>query len=393
MLTSFSKTAKVLRLAICLAVFFSVTGFGADSSLYSIETALNDLIHGLSGSVVTVEASKSVSLNSTGGIGESVHSLVSSGIIYDSLGHVLVAASSVIGRGRIMVFQNNRAIPAALIGVDYQTGLALLETGTRIGTPVKLASQYLCAGQMVVAIGNAYGLPASPSLGFCAGIRPEGTIQFTSPITAGTIGGGVFDLSGQLVGIISGSLGTGPQTGASLAVPAQQLPGIVQYLLQRGNRPAGFIGLTTTEIEITPGIELTSDVGFASTGNGARRYIDCGLVVTGVRPATPAAKAGLVKGDLLFSFNRKDITSAFDMKKRIIEARPGTRVEFGFIRHNKPYYIQVEIAPMEASTMGTAFPDYREQADARQTADALFQELSALRRTIIRLERQVEALR
>jgi S1-C subfamily serine protease len=393
MLTSFFKTAKVLRLAICLAVFFSAAGFGADSSLYSLETALNDLIYRLSESVVTVEASKSVSFNSTDGSEESVHSLVSSGIVYDSLGHVLVAASSVVGRGRIMVFQNNRAIPAALIGVDYQTGLALLELGTRIGTPIRPAGQYLCAGQMVVAIGNAYGLPASPSLGFCAGIRPEGTIQFTSPITAGTIGGGVFDLSGQLVGIISGSLGEGPQTGAGLAVPADQLPGIVQYLLQRGNRPAGFIGLTTAEIEITPGIELPSDIGFASTGDGARRYIDQGLIVTGVTPATPAAKAGLVKGDLLFSFNRKDIVSAFDMKKSIIEARPGTRVEFGFIRHNKPYYIQVEIAPMEASTMGTAFPDYGEQADTRQTADALLRELSALRRTIIRLERQVDALR
>jgi serine protease Do len=393
MLTSFFKTAKVLRLAICLAVFFSAAGFAADSSLYSIETALNDLIYRLSGSVVTVEASKSVSFNSTNGTDESVHSLVSSGIIYDSLGHVLVAASSVVGRGRIMVLQNNRTIPAALIGVDYQTGLALLGLGTRLGTPVEPVDQYLCTGQMVVAIGNAYGLPASPSLGFCAGIRPEGTIQFTSPITGGTIGGGVFDLTGRLVGIISGSVGDSPQAAAGLAVPAHQLPGIVQYLLQSGNRPAGFIGLTTAEIEITPGIELSSDVGFASTGGGARRYIDRGLVVTGVTPSAPAAKAGLVKGDLLFSFNRKDIASAFDMKRSIIEAHPGTQVEFGFIRHNKPYYIQVEIAPMEAPIMGTGLPDYRGQDDKQQTAEALLRELSALKRTIILLERRVDALR
>ena len=377
----------------CLAVFFSAAGFAADSSLYSLETALNDLIYRLSGSVVTVEASKSISFNSPDGADESVHSLVSSGIIFDTLGHVLVAAPSVIGRGRIMVYQNDRAVPAALIGIDYQTGLALLALGARIGRPVEPADQYLCAGQMVIAIGNAYGLPASPSLGFCAGIRPEGTIQFTSPITAGTIGGGVFDLGGRLVGIISGSVGNGPQPAAGLAVPAQQLPGIVQYLLQRGNRPAGFIGLTTAEIEISPGIELSTEAGFASAAATSRRFIDRGLVVTGVTPTAPAAKAGLIKGDLLFSFNRKNITSAFDMRKTIIEARPGTRVEFGFIRHNKPYYVQVEIAPLEASTMQTVFPDLDRQAEKRQTADALMRELNALRRTIIRLEREVDGLR
>ena len=94
MLLSFFKTARVLCLTIILAVFFSAAGYGADSSLYSLETALNDLIYRLSHSVVTVEASTSVRLQSTDVSDETVHSLVSSGIVFDSLGHVLVAASS-----------------------------------------------------------------------------------------------------------------------------------------------------------------------------------------------------------------------------------------------------------------------------------------------------------
>jgi S1-C subfamily serine protease len=394
MVTNYSRAAKRVFMMAFWAVFFSDTAFAADAPLSALEHGLNDLIYQFSQSVVTVETSKPIATKAPEGYGDqSVSRLISSGIIYDSDGHVLVSASAVDGRDQIVVHFANQTIPAELRGIDYQTGLAVIYTNRSIGTPVVFDNRPGCAGQMVVAMGNAYGIQASPSLGFCAGARPDGVIQFSAPITSETVGGGLFDLSGNLVGIITGGIGSGRWAEAGLAVPAHEIPGIVRDLLANGDRLAGYIGITTTDIEIAPGLELTSPHQLISVGAQPSAVIEKGVLITSVVPFSPAARAGLKKGDLLFSLNDQSLSSSLELKNQVRQIPPERVIELGFIRYNRPYRTGVKVGRLELTALESDFIESNPLTPRSITADSLLNELNALKRTILLLERRLEGLK
>jgi serine protease Do len=319
-----SMTARVAA-ATFWAVFFSGAGFAADSSLTQLERGLDELVYRLSRSVVTIESSRPVSggdkLSPTE---EGVFRLISSGIVYDFVGHILVSAPAVAGQDQIVVHFGNQSIPARLRGVDYQTGLAVIHVDRKVGAPAEFGSAHGCAGQMVVAIGNAYGMRASPSLGFCAGARPDGVIQFSAPITSETVGGGLFNLSGQLLGIITGGIGSGVWSEAGLAVPAHEIPDIVRYIIQNGDRLAGYIGITTSDIEISPGIKLNLPNMLVTAMTRSNYVIERGILIASVVPFSPAARAGLRRGDLLFSMDKTPLRSSADLRSKVRQTLPGT---------------------------------------------------------------------
>ncbi|MEA3296649.1 MAG: S1C family serine protease [candidate division Zixibacteria bacterium] len=380
---------------ILMAVFFTISAFSADSSLYSIETNLSELIYKVSRSVVTVEVSRHVQGSVLeGAANEAVYRLISSGIVVDSAGHIIVKASSVAGRERITVAFEDQTVSAKLIGIDYHTGLALLKPDHRLGTPVRLVVQQTCAGQMVIAIGNAFGMRACPSIGFCAGSRPNGSVQFSAPITSGTIGGGLFDLSGGLLGVIVGSIGQGSASEAGLAVPAHKIPSIVNYLSTRGDRVAGYIGITTADIELSPGIRVNFPNQFAGAANDQWQVVSKGTLITNVVPSSPAMKAGLRKGDLVFRVNREAIKSARELMAHVQGCKPGNIIELGFIRHNNPYYAKLRVGRRDVSFIPEPFLDYQGLPfDQKTLTDSLYREIDQLRQSLLRLENRLRHLR
>ncbi len=394
MITKYSRAAKKVFTMAFWAVFFSEAAFAADAPLTTLERGLNDLVYQLSQSVVTVETSKPIATMAPGGYGnQSVSRLISSGIIYDSDGHVLVSASAVVGRDQIVVHFASQTIPAWLRGVDYQTGLAVIDINRNIGAPVILDNQAGWAGQMVIAMGNAYGIQASPSLGFCAGVRSDGFIQFSAPLTSETVGGGLFDLSGNLVGIITRGIGSDRWAEAGLAVPAHEIPGIVRDLLTHGDRLAGYIGITTSDIEIAPGLELTPPHQLINVGAQPSPVIEKGILITSVVPFSPAARAGLKKGDLLFSLNDKPLSSSLELKNQVRQIPPEMVIELGFIRYNRPYRAGVKVGRLELTTPEEAFLESNPLTPRSISADSLLNEINALKRTIFLLERRLEGLK
>lgn len=394
MVTKYSRTAKKVATAAFWAVFFSGAVFAADSSLFLLEHRLNELIYQLSRSVVTVESSKPVSTEASEGQGdESVSRLISSGIIYDLVGHILVSAPAVAGRDRIVVRFGNLAIPARLRGIDYQTGLAVIHVNSRLGVPVAFGRQHGCAGQMVIAMGNAYGLRASPSLGFCAGARPDGVIQFSAPITSETVGGGLFNLSGSLLGVITGGIGSGRWAGAGLAVPAHEIPGIVRHLLSHGDRLAGYIGITTTDTEISPGIKLTPPNMFIHVKTRSGPVIERGIMISSVVPFSPAARAGLRKGDLLFSMNNAALGSSLDLKNKVRQTPPGTVIELEFIRHNTPYHARLEVGQLQLTSPEEFLVKSHPGSRHSMSADSLLDEIKTLKRALFHLEQRLKGLK
>lgn len=382
------------RILCCLlAVFFAGSSLASDSSLTSLESGLSELISDISRSVVTVETSRSAPGDLLeGAADEAVHRMISSGTIIDSAGRILVAASTVAGYDRITVNYKAQQLPARLLGIDYHTGLALLTVDRPIGEPARFTDRHACAGQMVVAIGNAYGLQACPTLGFCGGLRPDGSMQFSAAITPGAVGGGVFDLSGRLLGVVIGGMGRGELSETGLAIPAHQLPSTIYELLTGGDRVAGYIGITTADIEISPGIEITAPYQLASSGGHRRMIVDRGTIVTQVMNNSPAASSGLRKGDLLFSINKTPIRSAFELMDRVRLCPPGGAIELGFIRHHQEYYVRLNVGQRQLATAGDFTVGRQVGSRDSLSRDELYLEVERLKRSMKQVEKKLNRL-
>lgn len=325
----------------------------------------------------------------TGAMDESLQQLISSGIVVDTGGYVLAAASGVVGFDHIRVTFNDKIVAAKIQGIDYQSGLALLKAETPLGAPVSLSHQHGCAGQMVIALGNSLGVRASPAMGFCAGFRPDGMMQFSVAIGPGTIGGGVFDMGGRLVGAITGGIGEGRTAEAALAIPAHRLPTIIKYLRTRGDRQAGYIGISTADIEVSPGLVVDLPSSLASA-TPQREVLSRATMITDVVNLSNAARAGLRPGDLLYSVNEVVFASAWELMQIVQRQRPGAVLKLGVLRNNHPFAIQVQVGP-RTITPGGGFVQSNDSSNQEDLVDdSLLKEVELLKRAIQDLERRLD---
>jgi len=391
MLTSFLATVRKYALVLFLAVFFAGPATAGDSSLYSLEAGLNELIYNLSRSLVTVEGIKSIpSCLFTEPKSDALRRLVCSGLIVDTSGHVLVAAESVLGQDQIIVDFEDHRVPAELLAVDYYNDLALLGVKQRFGKPVVCSDRHSCAGQIVIAMGNAYGLRVSPSIGLCAGVRSDGKLQFSVPVASGAIGGGIFDLSGRLLGLIMGGIGEWGQM--AVAVPAYKIAPIVEYMLTHGDRHAGYAGITTREIRVIPPIEISYPNKLMSAVGRVNERIDAGVVVTSVVPASPAARSGLRKGDIVFGVGDRRIRSVVELSSLIRQCEPDMTVNLEVIRVNTPYSIPLTIGRRDVLRSSRALAGSSRLEEREQIADSLARMFKTFKEEVSRLERRLNNL-
>jgi serine protease Do len=387
---SFSvRTVGKRILVIFLAVFFAEITHADNSPLRQIETGLHDLIYHLSRSIVAVEATRSSTGFLPGTVGQLIQTTVSTGLVCDSAGYVLANASSVVGYDQIQVTGEDRSVPARLVAVDYRNDLALLAPTLPVGAPVVFSGPGVCAGQMVLSLTNAYGLRASPSVGFCAGCRSDGFLQFSVPVSATGAGGGVFDLSGHLLGVVTGH--SGDPNRPATAFPSYKLPEIIRHLSTKGTRWAGFAGVATRSIEISPPLELPSaDMRLASGHSGT--YLDHGVVISAVLPGSPAARAGLIPGDLLLEIDNRHVDGANDVASIVTALDPGSSVPFQILRRDRLLTVQIQIDSRPTDLLsGKSVRSLDSPAHSR-TADSLLEILSRLRDEVSRVEQKLKSM-
>ncbi len=370
--------------------------FAESNNLTDLEDKFTDLIFRTSQSIVTIESIRFINNHSQNdnNIGDMTRQLVSSGIVYDSSGNIIAAATSVVDSDRLYVHFNNNILPAHLVGLDYYTGLALIHIEQPVGTPVNIGHWQGCAGQLIVALGNSFGVRASPTIGFCAGSRPDGTMQFSARITSGTIGGGVFDLSGNLIGVVTGGIGHKQHAEAGIAVPASKVPGVVEYIRTYGDRLAGYVGISTVDIEISPAITVSFANHMSSSSLPRENVIDHGILITNVVDLSPAANVGLLKGDLLFSLNGSLIRSAMDLRNFVRQSKPGSLIEVGFLRNQTPYVVPIQVGQMKL-TPSDSFqaPGESDNTSNSISRDSLLTEITQLKQMLQRLEQRLQHLR
>ncbi len=229
-----------------------------------------------------------------------------SGFVYDERGHILTNNHVVEGADKIVVtFHDGEEAIAKVVGTDPKTDVAVIQVETTVYHPLpKGQSSRLKVGELVLAVGSPFGFDQTVTTGIVsalgrssAGILEtpqayEDFIQTDAAINPGNSGGPLVDMDGRVIGINSAiATSSRSNSGVGFAIPIDMASNIADRLIKDGKVKRAAIG-----VALQP---LTSAL--------ARQFgIDTktkGVIVGEVFDDTPAAKAGLKKGDILTKFD------------------------------------------------------------------------------------------
>jgi serine protease Do len=255
-----------------------------------------------------------------------------SGFIVDPGGYVVTDDHVVENADKIMItFQDGGQHPARVIGHDAMTDLALLKIDT--DRPLPYArwgdSDTARVGDWVLAIGNPFGLDNTVSSGIISGRGRDiqagpydDFLQIDAAINRGNSGGPTFDLNGNVIGINTAIYSpNGGSVGIGFAIPANLARPIVEQLKAYGRVARGWLGVQIQQV--TP--EIAESFGLPNAK---------GALVAGVSADGPAARAGLVQGDIILSVNGHDISRMRELPLIVAEAPIGETAAVTVWRRN-----------------------------------------------------------
>ena len=272
-----------------------------------------------------------------------------SGVIVSPDGYILTANHVVSGAEEIMVGLGTdlRKFKAKKVGTDPGTDVALLKIDDKNLPAITFAdSDKARAGDIVLAIGNPFGLRQTVTMGIISAVGRGGMgivdyenfIQTDAAINMGNSGGALVDTEGRLLGINSAILTrTGGNQGVGFAIPSNLAREVMQSLREKGRVVRGYIGATVQDL--TP--ELADAMKLKGQPTGA--------LVGELEPNAPAAKAGIKTGDLITIVNGKKVSDARELRLIIGSMPPGTRVQIGVNREGQTKTFDVQLAEMPPS--------------------------------------------
>jgi serine protease Do len=271
-----------------------------------------------------------------------------SGVIVSSDGYILTANHVVAGAQQIMVELGTslKRYKARKIGTDPGTDVALLKINDKNLPTIAFAdSDKARPGDVVLAIGNPYGLRETVTMGIISAVGRGGVgivdyenfIQTDAAINAGNSGGALVDTLGRLVGINTAIFSrSGGNQGIGFAVPSNLCREVMKSLREHGRVIRGYIG--TTVQTLTPDLADAMKLPESTTG----------ALVGQVEPHTPAEKAGLKSGDVITAVNGKNVTGARQLRLAIGSMAPGTKVQLDVNRGGQKKTFHVELAELPA---------------------------------------------
>ena len=225
-----------------------------------------------------------------------------------------------------------------IVGLDAETDLALLKLNARDLPAIRMGSSgRLRIGDVVLAIGNPYGLTKSVTQGIVSATGRallelatfEDFIQTDAAINAGNSGGALVNTNGELVGINTAVLTQDSGTeGIGFAIPIDLVRGVVEEIKKNGRVIRGYIGLFPDDLTSAERSERGLD------GNR-------GIVVVDVNPAAPAALAGVLKDDIILSINDEPIMTERQALLLVAAAKPGDELDLLLWREGAHQRIKV----------------------------------------------------
>ena len=278
-----------------------------------------------------------------------------SGVIVDPKGTIVTNQHVIAGADSIRVqLADGRISDAAVVGQDPDTDLAILRLSIDKLPVMPLGrSDTLRVGDIVLAIGNPYGLSQTVTQGIVSatgrgqlGLATfENFIQTDAAINLGNSGGALIDAHGNLVGINTAVLNSaygGPE-GIGFAIPVNLVRGVMEQILVRGHVVRGWLGFFPQDLSA----EQAAQVGI----------IGGGVTVVNILVNSPAFGAGVRPGDVITALDGAAVRSSQDLVSKLAQLNPGAEVELAARHAQKPYQVKltvserpIHVAPADAQS-------------------------------------------
>lgn len=258
-----------------------------------------------------------------------VQNNLGSGVLVDNAGHVVTNNHLIKCAQQIWLqLADGRSAEAVVVGQDPDTDIAVLKIDLPQAPIMPLGrSDALRVGDIVLAIGNPYGLSQTVTQGIVSatgrgelGVSAfENFIQTDAAINLGNSGGALINLKGELVGIntaiLAQELGT---EGIGFAIPVNLVRGVLEQILKQGKVKRGWLGVEGESINPRQAAALGLQPPTA-------------IVVTDISPGSPAARAGVLVGDLIIGMNGQPRTAA-EALTLVASTPPGTDIQLSTLR-------------------------------------------------------------
>jgi len=250
-----------------------------------------------------------------------------SGVIVNPDGYILTNNHVVAGASDIEVStQGKQKFRATVVGTDPQTDIAVLKVNaTKLPSLTLGDSSNLKVGDVVFAVGDPFGIGETATMGIVSATgrglggaieRYEDFIQTDAAINPGNSGGALLDLHGDLVGINTAIItgGSGGNQGVGFAIPMNMARHVMELIVDHGKVIRGHLGVAIQRV--SP--EMAKAFGLGQGG---------GALVAEVTQGSPAAKAGIKRGDIILEMNGQPVNEPDDLSVRVAETPPGTTVD------------------------------------------------------------------
>ncbi|HMH04609.1 MAG TPA: Do family serine endopeptidase [Candidatus Udaeobacter sp.] len=295
-----------------------------------------------------------------------------SGVIVSPDGYILTANHVVSGAEEIMIGLGTelRKYKAKKIGTDPGTDVALLKIDEKNLPGITFAdSDKARAGDIVLAVGNPFGLRQTVTMGIISAVGRGGVgivdyenfIQTDAAINMGNSGGALVDIKGELLGINTAIFSrSGGNQGVGFAIPANLARDVMQSLREKGRVVRGYIGASVQTL--TP--ELAEAMKLKGQPTGA--------LVGEVAPKTPSEKAGMKTGDVITAVNGKKISDARELRLLIGSMAPGSKAQIQVNREGQTKIFDVQLAEMPAGVTAEGGPEASPEESAQPEKTTVF---------------------
>jgi len=317
-------------------------------------------------------ASGVVQITSTSGnIGGASQQALGSGFVVDKAGHIVTNYHVIQGADEIRVsFSNRDTVEAQLVGSDPSTDLAVLQVDTSASalTPLPLGdSDKLEVGDPVVAIGNPFGLDRTATSGIVSALQRlitapnrytiDHVIQTDAPINHGNSGGPLLNSRAQVIGvntqIETGGVGSG-NVGIGFSVPSNTVKDVVAQIMRTGRVDHAYLGISgkpvnsvvadTYNLPVAKGVLVESVTSGSGAGKAGLQGGETQVVVAG--------ETYVLGGDIIVSFDGKQISSIEQLRDAIAGHKPGDKVSLVIYRKAKKTGVTVTLARQPPSPQG-----------------------------------------
>ena len=280
--------------------------------------------------------------------GESDNTNLGSGVIISQDGYIVTNSHVISKADNIIVMLNDgRKATAKVIGNDVESDLAVIKVDLTGLKPLGFREQSTQVGDVVLAIGNPFGVGQTVTQGIISatgrtglGINTvEDFIQTDAAINPGNSGGALVDAYGQLVGINTAIFSrSGGSMGIGFAIPTEIVKLVMNGIIKDGKVHRGWLG-----IELQSSMKDPTKLGDDTQG----------VEVMNVMRDGPAAKAGLQKGDIITAMDNKPVNDANTLIQLVARKAPNSVVNLQVMRNKAQSSVNVTLGerqPQEALT-------------------------------------------